>query len=652
MKKKKTWAALVLVIMLALLGTTSGWAQTGLTYFVSNVDASGFPLVQFNLRAVDLSNHVQSGLNANDLTVYENGQQASDLKVTPNEKGPVTYVIVIDQGRLSNYSQFGINNMKQAISLLVSGGFFQDGDTVMVLGRQNDNSDQTVTLRDKTQSGSDLTSWVASFGFPRSTGGNTKGLLGVDDALTQMQQLVPETGSQTTVILFFTRYIEDPSDVVATTNAQNLAAKAKSNDTMIYVFQTDFSGFRSQSLQVLAEGTGGLYTHLDRNTVQSQMTTAYQSIDAQRTIYAVSYRSAISDEGRREITINSPTRSADGVSGSYEVSPQPPVVKITSPANNTTIQRTASSDNSGGTPAFDLTNTKVTAEVSWPDGLPRAITTAQFYVNGKLEDTAQVSPNQTSFDFNWDMSDLNTAGSNPVALRVSVKDELGLTAEGDATVNVDVSAPPTPSGGLLSSPGRVAAIGLPVLCLLVLIVVAIIVGAYFVFRSRSSSSPQIGGQPEAEAQKTLFVTDVPGGLALATLTVLEGPSGMIGEQLRITTLNVAIGRDPSQTDISFYADTESSVSRLHCTIRLDDDNAFRLTDKNSSAGTRLNGRHIQPESPVVLADGDEIVLGDLAQKGVKLQFNFATTEENRSPYSGTADDRTHLLGDSEDWGAS
>ncbi len=54
----------------------------------------------------------------------------------------------------------------------------------------------------------------------------------------------------------------------------------------------------------------------------------------------------------------------------------------------------------------------------------------------------------------------------------------------------------------------------------------------------------------------------------------------------------------------------------------------------------------RPNSPVVLADGDEIVLGDLAQRGVKLQFNFARTEENASPYSGTADDRTHLIDNS------
>ena len=139
-------------------------------------------------------------------------------------------------------------------------------------------------------------------------------------------------------------------------------------------------------------------------------------------------------------------------------------------------------------------------------------------------------------------------------------------------------------------------------------------------------------------------------LTLATLTVLEGPSGLIGEVFRINSPTTAIGRNPSQVDIVFYADEESSVSRLHCTIQLDDDNTFKITDNNSSAGTRLNGRQIHPDVPVVLDDGDEIVLGALAQRGVKLQFNFAT-EESLGPLSGSADDRTHLVSDIDigDW---
>jgi pSer/pThr/pTyr-binding forkhead associated (FHA) protein len=90
---------------------------------------------------------------------------------------------------------------------------------------------------------------------------------------------------------------------------------------------------------------------------------------------------------------------------------------------------------------------------------------------------------------------------------------------------------------------------------------------------------------------------------------------------------------------------------LHAAIDPDPSGDFNLTDRNSSAGTRLNGRQIQAGVPVTLEDGDEIVLGDLARRGVKLRFNLATGE-NVGPYSGSADDRTHLVGDRglPDWG--
>jgi pSer/pThr/pTyr-binding forkhead associated (FHA) protein len=136
------------------------------------------------------------------------------------------------------------------------------------------------------------------------------------------------------------------------------------------------------------------------------------------------------------------------------------------------------------------------------------------------------------------------------------------------------------------------------------------------------------------------------GLSLATLVLLEGSSGLKDEVFKITTLRTTLGRDPSKTDISFYTDEESSVSRVHCIIVLDDDNVFRLIDKNSSSGTRLNGRQIKPEVAVDLAEGDEIVLGNLAQKGVKLRFNYMSGDDDVQ-LSGNADDRTHLLSDED-----
>jgi hypothetical protein len=45
---------------------------------------------------------------------------------------------------------------------------------------------------------------------------------------------------------------------------------------------------------------------------------------------------------------------------------------------------------------------------------------------------------------------------------------------------------------------------------------------------------------------------------------------------------------------------------------------------------------------VVLADNDEIVLGDLGRRGVKLRFN-PVSEPGDLKFSGVADDRTRIM---------
>ncbi len=647
MKVKTIRTIFVTLLFLVILGIVGAAAQTGATYFVSDVDSSAFPLVRFKLRAVDLENKVVSGLNApNVLSVFENGQQAGDVEVTPKSDGPINYIFMIDQGRVSNYSQFRLSNIRQVISTLVSGGYFVDGqDSVMVLGRQNINSDQTVTLLPATQTGSELTTWAANFNFDRSSG-NTKGLLGVEDAILEMGELVPIPGSETAAIIYLTRYIEDPSNTVAPTSAQNTAYQAQEENISIHVLQTDFNQYRKDALEVLANGSHGQYAGLNRSNFLGQITSIYQTIDSQRTYYDVTYRSPIAETEHREITINSAVRPDEGVFGSYDIVLQPPSVSITQPIANSTIRREVLEETDESQPIFETSRVPVVAQVNWIDGYPRQVESAELYVNGNLEDSIQAEPDQMEFEFEWDLSDITTGGLLSVTLEVRIRDELGMEADTQTATNVEVILPEE-SSGIKVTP-VLASLSVFTLCFGGVVIFAFIAGAVFLIR-RSSASRGSAAADGVEIQPTIMADDVQ-GLSLATLVLLEGPSGLKDEVFKITTLRITLGRDPSRTDISFYTDEESSVSRVHCIIQLDDDNVFRLIDKNSSSGTRLNGRQIKPEVAVDLAEGDEIVLGNLAQRGVKLRFNYMSREGD-IPLSGSADDRTHLLSneDARDW---
>ena len=133
--------------------------------------------------------------------------------------------------------------------------------------------------------------------------------------------------------------------------------------------------------------------------------------------------------------------------------------------------------------------------------------------------------------------------------------------------------------------------------------------------------------------------------ALATLTVLEGPRGMIGETISLTKPVTVMGRNPELADVVFYPDEPSSLSRVHATIQLDGE-YFVVIDSNSTNGTRINGELLRPSDPVQLRDGDELVLGDLGKLGVKMRFSTSGVQDHTA-----LQDRTFIVDDYEqqDW---
>jgi len=639
--------AVTLLFLLGLLGLPAGaMAQAGNTFFITDVDSGTFPDVSFSLRAVDLNNTVVGGLNASNITVYENGEEVSDLQVTPQADGPIAIIFVIDQGRLANFLSFNLNNTRLAITTLVSGGYFVDGrDTVQVLGRQNVNSDQTVELLPPTLTATELTTWAANFNFERGSGA-TKGLLGIEDAIQRMSQLVPVAGSRTAAIIYLGRYIEDPSPQVAVTAAQNTASAARRDFISIYTLQTDPNRGRADALQVLATSSGGQYAALDRTSFTSAVSSVYNTIAAQRAYYTVSYRSNLGASGEREITINSTERPSAGVTGTYTINLQPASLTISEPVAGSTIRREAQLGEDNSLSA-DTSTVKVVANVAWPDGFPRSIVSAELLANDNVEGTLDVGPDDTQLEFEWDLSDIVDEGLNPVKLEVKATDELGLESSVETGVSVQVIIPATATA---TGPGAatMAVGGVLLFCVLGAVALAIVGGVYFFVIRRPAPAASEAPAAAPEPRSTIMGADAYPGLTLATLTLQEGPQGLVGETFRLYMATTVIGRNPTATDITFYPDEESSVSRMHCTIQMAEDNTFRLTDNASSAGTRLNGRRIQPNDPVVLADGDEIVLGDLARRGVKLKFSLPS-KDSATPYSGSADDRTHIIGDQGYW---
>ncbi len=299
----KTGLFRLVVLSLALVSLVGqvepAWGQVGTTFFITDVDSSQFPAVSFQLRAIDVNNRVVSGLSNTNLTVFENGQQvpSAAVQVTPRDDGPITFLFLIDGGRLANLREFGAQNIRQVFSALLGSGVFVDGrDQLEVMVRENINTDRTEPRLGPTQRGADLTTWLANYPFEvRRSLNSTKGLEGVADAIAEIERLVPVPGSQTAVILLITRYIEDPARSVAVVAAQNQASQATGLFISIYPFSTNLGEYNQEPLQILAEGANGRYTSLQRTTAGAQAEDVYREINTQRVSYTVSYQSTLSD---------------------------------------------------------------------------------------------------------------------------------------------------------------------------------------------------------------------------------------------------------------------------------------------------------------------------------------------------------------------
>ncbi len=93
------------------------------------------------------------------------------------------------------------------------------------------------------------------------------------------------------------------------------------------------------------------------------------------------------------------------------------------------------------------------------------------------------------------------------------------------------------------------------------------------------------------------------GARSAYVIVISG--GIPGKMIRLSEAGTSLGRS---ADSSFQV-SDITVSRRHASIAVDEAGAVRIQDEGSTNGTRLNGKRLDAHRPVLMADGDRILLG-------------------------------------------
>ncbi len=592
-------------------------AQAAGAYVITDVVASAFPQVGFKLRALDASNKVITGLNPGNLPIFENGQlvPAQNVQITPKDDGPMTFIFVIDYGVNNNYLAVA-NPLRTALGTLTERNIFVDGrDRVQVLSRENVSGDRTEVVVNPTTRRDDYGQWVGRETFATRSRAPTKGLEAVQDAIRSAAGFVPVPGSQPVAIVFVSRGVEDPAPQVAAAAARNYAGDARAKGMTIIAIQTD--GFTpKEPLQTLAGVSNGAYIQLGPN-IGTDAENAYRAVSAQRTYYQVTYTSAVGTPGNRRITVNAADQPVQGTA-TYAVSPLPASVTIDTPATGNELRREPTT-NANGESTYPPLRPQVVASYKFADGFTRTVETAQLLVDGRVTSAVpKITPGRV--EFVGDLSDAATTAVNkkPLRLEVRIKDSLGVENVGRSDLFVTVIAPPTPVPTVAPSPtpqgvtlttGAAAGVGGAVL------VLGLLAGAAVIIMRRR-------GQRQ-DAPKTMIYA--PGkAVTYGSLTVLAGPRELINYPLKLTLAKTVIGRSPQGTDLQFFANQESSISRAHCTIEAIDGRSF-ITD-SSSSGTFLNGRRIPQGQQIDLHEGDELILGDLTRKGVKLRFSTASSD--------------------------
>jgi pSer/pThr/pTyr-binding forkhead associated (FHA) protein len=124
-------------------------------------------------------------------------------------------------------------------------------------------------------------------------------------------------------------------------------------------------------------------------------------------------------------------------------------------------------------------------------------------------------------------------------------------------------------------------------------------------RKLLDKSPQETTDTVPSREIVLLVRGIPESVKLA-----EDRPVIVGR------VDLTTGYKPN-LDLTPYDAHKRGVSRGHVRLHLQDQHLF-LTDLASANGTFISGKRLPPNEPVMLRDGDEVVLGGLA---VKVLFN-------------------------------
>jgi len=405
----------------------------------------------------------------------------------------------------------------------------------------------------------------------------------------------------------------------AITSADKIAEftlTAKSSNTILVLFHTPTANGKvgeGYSYRSSVEENGGYYVDVSQGG-----TSPFLSLLASyRQSYAVSYRSINGVSGRHDLIFSYEGKPAptQGINY-YQIDLLSPQVSLVVPS--TTIERTAIKTVKEGY-IYDKTNDIASVQLTFPDEFHRKIDSIVLIINqpGKPELRIPVEITSSSGDtyqFNWSLGDLGDGSRADLSIKSEIVDELGMTA---------ISSPDVPVIVLSHIPLNLLAERYFVYLLLGIVILLLII--MIIMRRRMSKIMSgVGARVTAvvEGVRKTLIGGGKRGKPLATLRIMDGPPTMVGQELKIYTEVVKLGRDPQRADMTFYTpDVNSSISGLHARIERVN-GAWRIVAVSQSGSeTFVDDYAIPFNEPQSLQSGQTVRLGYLAQQPIVFTFD-------------------------------
>jgi hypothetical protein len=593
-------------------------AQTTALATLSNPDLEEFPRVSAFLDVRDAQGYFISSLQADNVTVIEDGEQRFVAEITELRLGG-HFVVALNPGDgfdvRDSQGVTRIELLTQALTAWVDAMAADPIDTLSLV----------TPIGTLSSHEEDANTWLAAWQSYQPDYNNTAPNL---ETLSQAVDLALDPTKEPGMgraVLFITPVLPLESAEAL----QNIADRARQGQVRVYVVVIDGqdmlgSDYASQ-LQSLALQTGGQYVPYSGSEPLLEISAL---VESSRRVYRLVYNSHVKDAGVHAFNVVVQTAQGEIVSPQleFEITLRPPNPIVVSPPAQ--ILRAVPPEAELSLENLLPHEQTIEMVVDFPDTIQREIVHSTLYVNDVIVADNNAPPFE-KFSFNLDQYE----ASELVMLKVEATDELGLTgASIETPVQITVQPPQRSLSSMLARNAPLVAGAAVVVAGLVFFLILVIVGrirplsraertrkrpVYLDPVTQPLSKLETGRNQKALGKansifarltRTLPTPEVkwplrqPKSEAIAYLVGIgDGEKTITGKVHAMSSQEITFGSDPRQAVIVI---DDPAVEGLHACLWRDDEGLFHISDKNTIAGTWINYAPVSP-------DGCRVESGDL-----------------------------------------